>query len=127
VDKRAQLPLLPAFATDGELVRLFEAVVERVTLKCAAYDLDQQPSRISNAITGVNHNHIPAEWLGWAVRQPGGLAIVEYLAALAGHDVVPMVPMEPAEELAALLDAVKSSLSPDMASVVIAKAKKRKR
>jgi polysaccharide deacetylase 2 family uncharacterized protein YibQ len=52
---------------------------------------------------------------------------VEYLAALAGHDVVPMVPMAPVEELAAWKDAARSSLSPDMYAVLEAKTRKRNR
>jgi hypothetical protein len=119
-----QMPLLPTGSQDAVLVRLFADVVERVTPKVAAYELDVKGSYLSHCLSGNNHNHVRAEWLSWAVRQPGGEEIARYLSGLAGYDLIPSAPLEPAEELARLREAMTRLLGPELRAVVDAEVKR---
>jgi hypothetical protein len=122
-----QMPLLAVSSQDDTLRVLFVQVVERVGLKQAAYDLDVSPSFLSNCLAARASNHVRAEWLAWAVRQPGGEEVARYLAGLAGYDLIPSAPLEPAEELTRLREAMAESLSPEVRAVIDAKARRARR
>src|SRR5689334_8165197 len=97
-------------ALGARFIQILGAVVERIGLKQAAYDLDVQPSHLAHAIAGRNHNHLRAEWVPWIVRHDVSGEALRYLADLTGHDLVPQRALEPAEELAALKAALDKCL-----------------
>jgi hypothetical protein len=115
----SQLPLLATADGDAELLRLFRAVVDRVGLKMAAGDLDVAPSQLAHCIAARQHHHVRAEWLSWAVRQVGGEEIARHLAGLAGFDLVPAAPLEPA----AVLDSMRRLVGPEVFALAVADAR----
>lgn len=123
-----QLPL--AFAADAagdEFLRLLRAVVESIGLKEVAFSLDVQPSLLAHQLAGRNGNHLRATAVPWLLAHAKDDEALEFLAGLRGRETVPVRPMEPAEELAALKEALAESLGPDLLRAVTAKAKRARR
>jgi hypothetical protein len=119
----AQLPLLASSAHDAVIVRLFREVVDRVGLKVAAGELDVAPSQLAHCCAARGSNHVQAEWLAWAVRQQGGEEIARHLAGLAGFELVPAAPLDPAE----VLDSLRKFVGPEVLALAVQDARANRR
>jgi len=122
-----QLPLAieEPRALGTEFLRLLREVVEHVGLKQVAYDLDMQPSLLAHMMAGRNGNRLPATAVPYLIEKAPNEEALDYLAALRYRETMPARPLEPAEELAALKDALAESLGPDLYAAVTAKARKK--
>lgn len=107
------------------------AAIEAIGLKDVCWDTGIDRAQLCNQLagrqTGRGYNHLRADILPYVVRRAPNNDILELLADLRGLELVPVRPMEPAEELAALKDALGSLLGPELRAAVEAKARRLRR
>lgn len=107
--------------------RICREYVDVIGRKQVAFDLDVQGSQLSHALAENGRHYVRAEWLVYLLCNAPDDRLLEALAELRGCDVVARAPMTPEEELAALKDALRETVGPDVQRIVYTRAQRRKR
>ena len=111
----------------AELLDRIREVVSFRGLKQVAYDLNERPADLSNALAERDRHHLILRHLPYFVRHAPTHDIVRLVASWRGLVVEEPPPPTPEEELRALKDALETSLGPELRAAILAQAKKNRR
>lgn len=112
---------------DADWRRVLDAirdVVDYVGAKEVAFDLDLQPSALSNALA-ERDRHPRADWIPYLIRRAPSLELARALVAPGGLDVVEPPPMTPEQELARLKETLSEVLAPELRAAIYSRAQRR--
>lgn len=101
-------------------------IVDVVTPKQAAFDLDVAPSALLHALEERERHHVRASWLLYFIIKDQTGELLRILAEVGGCEVQPARPVTPEEQLARLMGVLEEELGPGVRSMLVSKAERRR-
>jgi hypothetical protein len=114
----------------GRVLELIRAESARMGHKAFAGECDESPSVWAHMLAERNRHEVKGRHVVVALyhaAKNGDMRLLEQLASVSNHEVVPVKEMTPEEELAALKTAMDQTLSTDVRALLLEKAKRVRR